>query len=152
MTIDDVIHLDGFDWYRWAWFRWFYWHGVWLIRWVFYVFVRVAPGGSFGLVAARNSEVYWGLIPASRILVTEVVHIQCLKQFKGLECALLSTVLCTIKNPFSLSIRVGHGPDFGLPSVAILPWFCGKRHKTIFFLKIIVSSIGSVDKNKLLVI
>ena len=29
----------------------------------------------------------------------------------------------------SFEIRVGHSPGFGLPSVAILPWLCRKRHK-----------------------
>ena len=29
-------------------------------------------------------------------------------------------------------IRVGHSPGFGLPSVAILPWLCRKRHKATF--------------------
>ena len=32
----------------------------------------------------------------------------------------------------SFEIRVGHNPGFGLPSVAILPWFSRKRRKTIF--------------------
>ena len=32
----------------------------------------------------------------------------------------------------SFEIRVGHSPSFGLPSVAILPWLCRKRRKTIF--------------------
>ena len=49
-----------------------------------------------------------------------------------MECTVLSMVLCTIKNLWSDSIRVGHSPDFGLPSVAILPWLCRKRCKTIF--------------------
>ena len=40
--------------------------------------------------------------------------------FKGIGCAVLSMVLCIINNPSSLSIRVGHSPDFGLPPAAIL--------------------------------
>ena len=59
---------------------------------------------------------------------------QCSKLFKGLECAVLSMVLCTIKHPWSLSKRVGHIPDFGFPSVSMLPWLCRKWHKAIFTL------------------
>ena len=32
----------------------------------------------------------------------------------------------------SFKIRVGQSPDFGLPTVAILPWSCRKRRKAIF--------------------
>ena len=49
-----------------------------------------------------------------------------------MEYAVLSMVLCTIMNPWSHSKRVGHCPDFGLPSVAILPWLCRKRRKAVF--------------------
>ena len=35
-----------------------------------------------------------------RIFVVEVVHIQCAKLYKGLECIVLSMVLCTMKNHF----------------------------------------------------
>ena len=52
--------------------------------------------------------------------------------YGSMECTVLPMVLCTIKNPWSHSIRVGHSPLFGLPSVAILPWLCRKRRKTIF--------------------
>ena len=31
--------------------------------------------------------------------VIEVVSIQCSKLFKGMECAVMSMALCTIKNP-----------------------------------------------------
>ena len=64
---------------------------------------------------------------SARMFVIEVCIIQCTKLSKGLECAVLSMVLCT----WSHSIGVGHCPDFGLSSVPILPWFCRKRHKTI---------------------
>ena len=37
-------------------------------------------------------------------------------------CAVLSTILCTIKNLWSHSIKVGNIPDFLLSSVVILPW------------------------------
>ena len=60
---------------------------------------------------------------SSRKFVIDAVHIQCSKLFKGLECAVLSMVLCTMKNHWSHFIRVGHNPDFGFPSVAILPRF-----------------------------
>ena len=59
--------------------------------------------------------------------VIEVVHKQCSELFKGLECAVLSMVLCTITNPWNNSIRVGHSPDYGFLSVAILSWF-RKKH------------------------
>ena len=52
--------------------------------------------------------------------------------FKGLEGAVLSMVLCTIQNPWSHLIGVGHSPDFALPSVAILPSLCRKRRKALF--------------------
>ena len=52
-----------------------------------------------------------------RMFVIDVVHIQCYKLFKGMECAVLSMVMCTR----SFLIRAGHSPDFGLPSIAILP-------------------------------
>ena len=41
-------------------------------------------------------------------------------------------VLCTIKNPWSHMIRIGHSPDFRIQSVEMLPWLCRKRHKVIF--------------------
>ena len=59
-----------------------------------------------------------------RLFVIGVVHIQCLKLFKGLECIVLSMVLCTMKNHWSHSKSVGHNPGFGFTSVAILPWLC----------------------------
>ena len=61
----------------------------------------------------------WIRVPPARVI--EIVDIQSSKLSKDLECAVLSTVMCTIKNPWSYSIRVGHSPDFRLPSVAILP-------------------------------
>ena len=67
-----------------------------------------------------------------RIFVIEVPHIQCSKLFTSLECMVLSLVLCTKNNPWSHSIRVVYSPDFGLPSVTILPWLCRKRRKPIF--------------------
>ena len=72
---------------------------------------------------------------SGRMFVIEVVHIQFSKKlFKSVECAVLSMVLCTMKNPGSHSIRVRYCPDFGLPSVAIFPWLCRKRRKAIFTL------------------
>ena len=64
---------------------------------------------------------------SGRMFVIEVVHIYFSKLFKGLGCAVLSMVLCIIKNPRSHSIRVGHSPEVGLPSVAIFPWLRRKR-------------------------
>ena len=78
-----------------------------------------------------ETQMYWVRIPAGLDICHRVV-IQCSKLFKGLECAVLSMVLCTIKNPWSHPKRVGHSPDFERPSVAILPWLCRKRRKAIF--------------------
>ena len=56
---------------------------------------------------------------SGRIFVVVVVHIQCSKLLKGLECTVLPV---HYKEPLkSFEIRVGHSPGFGLPSVAILP-------------------------------
>ena len=43
----------------------------------------------------------------------------------------------------SFEIRVGHSPGFGLPSVAILPWLCRKRRKTIFAHSALLVSVRS---------
>ena len=48
------------------------------------------------------------------------------KVLKGLECAVLPMVLCTIKNHWGHSIRVGHSPNFGL-SVTIYCHACSKN-------------------------
>ena len=45
-----------------------------------------------------------------QILVGSDVPIQCSKLFKGMECAVMYMALCTIKNPWSYSIRLGHSP------------------------------------------
>ena len=62
----------------------------------------------------------------------KVMHLQCSKLLKGLGCAVLSMTLYIINKPWIYSKRVGQRPDFGLPSVAILPWLCGKRRKAIY--------------------
>ena len=92
------------------------------------------PRCSFSPVVARNSEVATGFaFRPGRIFVIVVVHIQCFELFKSMKCAVLSILLCTIKNPWIHPIRVRHSPDFGLFSVAILPWFSKrKRCKAIF--------------------
>ena len=70
-------------------------------------FIWADADGSFDPVVARNSEVL-GSNPgqvgylSSRLCIC----IQCSKLSKGLEYALLSMVLCTIKNPGTHSIRV----------------------------------------------
>ena len=53
-----------------------------------------------------------------RMFVNGFVHTQCSKMFKALDCAKLSMVLHTMKNPHS--VRVWHSPNFGFSSVAIL--------------------------------
>ena len=63
-----------------------------------------------------------------RMFVIEVVHIQwhLLQTVQRPEVCSAVCVLCTIKNPWSHSKRVGH------PSPAILPWLCRKWHKLLF--------------------
>ena len=41
-------------------------------------------------------------------------------------------VMCTTKNPWSLSLRVGHNPDYGLLYVVLSPWLWRKRCKAKF--------------------
>ena len=55
---------------------------------------------------------------SGRMFVIVVVHIQCSELSECLECAVLSMLLYTIKNPWSHSIRVGHSP--GLPTSSFL--------------------------------
>ena len=66
---------------------------------------------------------YWVWNPAG----LDVCHQGCAhkvsKVSKRFEVrVVLSMVMCTVKNPRSQSIRVGHSSDFGLLSVLILPW------------------------------
>ena len=70
------------------------------------------------------------------MFVVEFLHIglQCSKLSIGLEYVVLSVALCTIKSPWSHSIRVEYSPDFGLLSVAILLLLYRKRHSAIFTL------------------
>ena len=69
-----------------------------------------SPDGSFGPVVARNAEVlglHLGRVGGSSSRLCIYIHISlCSKLFKSLECAVLPMVLCTIKNPWSYSIRV----------------------------------------------
>ena len=73
---------------------------------------------------AHSVRLWLDNVESGRMFVIKIVHIQCPKLFKGLGCPVLSMVLCTIKNLWSHSIRIGYIPDFGLPSVVILPWLC----------------------------
>ena len=60
------------------------------------------PRCSFVLPGACNLETCTMFASWSgQIFVIVVVHIQCSKLFKAMECAVLSMVLCTIKNPWS---------------------------------------------------
>ena len=55
------------------------------------------------------------------MFLIEVVYMQRSKLFKGLECAVLAMVLCTIKNLLGYSKRVGHI----VPISCFLPsWYC----------------------------
>ena len=49
-----------------------------------------------------------------RIFVIDVVHIQCSKLFKSMECAVISLVLCTKTNAWSNAMKVGIVPTSGL--------------------------------------
>ena len=66
-------------------------------------------------------------------------------QTKGLECAVLTMVLCTIKDPWIHSIRVGHSPGSGLPSVAILPCLCRERRNAIITHSLTTSDLEYID-------
>ena len=55
-----------------------------------------------------------------RMCVIEIVHTVLQTVERPGVCS-VATVLCTIKNPQSHSIRVEYSPDFGIPSVEILP-------------------------------
>ena len=59
------------------------------------------------IYTAPNCSKAW-----NRIFANGVVHIHWSKLFKRMGCAVLSMILCMIKNPWSHSIRVGHGPNF----------------------------------------
>ena len=54
--------------------------------------------------------------------------------FESQPCRIfvIGVVLCTIINPWSHSKSVGRGPEFGLPSVALLPCSCRKLREAIF--------------------
>ena len=73
------------------------------------------------LAPIADSVGFWIESRSARMFVIAVVHIQCSRLFKGLECAVLSNGLCTMKKLGSHSIKVGHSADFGLPSVVISP-------------------------------
>ena len=79
----------------------------------------VGPDDSFDPVVVTGFESWPG-----RMLIIGVVHIQFFKLLKSMECAVLSMVLCTIKSPWSHSIRVGHSLILGLPFVVLFAWLC----------------------------
>ena len=57
-------------------------------------YYTAGPDGSFVSMGCTRFESRSG-----RIFVIVVVHLQCSKLSKGLECTVLPMVLCTIKNP-----------------------------------------------------
>ena len=72
-------------------------------------YAKAGPDGSLGSVEARNSNVLGSNPGGSDIWHRGCAYrLQCPKLFKGLECTVLSMVLCTIKNHWSHSTRVGH--------------------------------------------
>ena len=63
---------------------------------------KAGPDGSLVSTGACNLDVpCWN--PNGPMFVIVVVHIQCSKQFKGMEYTVLPMVLFTIKNPWSYS-------------------------------------------------
>ena len=91
-------------------------HEVLLAQFSLYVHKGGQKPNSFKFYMYQMSKV--------RRLASGVVHITVLQIFQ--MYVMCSAVLSTIKNHWSHSIRVGRLPDFGLPSVAILPWLCRK--------------------------
>ena len=81
---------------------------------------------------SKLSQRYWVRFPAGSDVCLWGCAYTVLQtvQRPGLCSAVNGTV--HYKEPLNHSIRVGHSHDIGLPSVAILPWLCRKRHKTIF--------------------
>ena len=81
--------------------------------------IRAGPEGLFNHVVPRKSR-YWVRLPVWSDVCHRgcAIHTNCSMTFQ--HRAVLSMVLCTIKNPWNNSIRVGHSPDFELPSVAII--------------------------------
>ena len=122
--------------------------GQWL------VFTRLSRLSCLRVATAPLSRSGWGSKVTGtgfesrqgRSFVIEVVHIQCSKYKRTGVC---SAVYGTVKNPWRHSIRVGHNPEFGLPSVAIFPRLCRKRRKQYSFLsegchlKVVLVSIAS---------
>ena len=93
------------------------------------------PWWSFDPVKARNSTGTGFESRSGRIFIIELVHIQCSKLFKNLNCAVCSDLYGTMISLCihrTLEVIKGHIFNFGLPSVAILSWLCRKRRKTIF--------------------
>ena len=89
------------------------------------------PYGSFVPVVTRNSELL-GSNPGRGIIWHQGYAYTVLQTAQRPDVC--SAVYGTVqyKYPWSLLKRVGHSPDFGLPSVAILPWLRRKRRKAIF--------------------
>ena len=87
---------------------------------------RLPTLAQYLLMFAEIVRFYWVRVLAG----SGICHRGC--AFTVLQ-TMLSMVYCAlIKKPWSHWIRVGHSPDFGLPSVAILPWLCRKRREAIF--------------------
>ena len=61
--------------------------------------------GLFAPVAARSSQVLSSIL-GGWASVFVVVHMQCFKLFKGIECAVLCMVLCTIKYSWNKMKRI----------------------------------------------
>ena len=77
--------------------------------------------GLLGLVVMwLETQRYWVQILAKSDICHRGSAYTVLQTVQRPVSAVLSMILCTIKNPWSHSIRVDHIPDFGLPSVTIL--------------------------------
>ena len=76
---------------------------------------------------------YWFRIPAGSDICARGCAWRVLQNVpKPVVCNAVYMILCTIENPSSHSISVGHSPDLRVHSVAIWPWFFRKRCKAIF--------------------
>ena len=61
--------------------------------------ILACPEDSFGPVVARSAEVLGSNPVQVGCSSSSLCILQCSKLFNGLECVVLSVVLCTIKSP-----------------------------------------------------
>ena len=106
------------------------------------------PDGSFVSAWACNLGV-----PGSNLGWSDICHRGCaytvLQTVQNHEVYNAAYGTVHYKEPLkSFEIRVGHGPDFGLPSIAIWPWLCRKRRKAIFIYMPIPHTLWNLKKGR----